>query len=194
MKTEIEAKYLSIDPNEIRKKLQDVGATCKQPMQLMRRVIFSSATMNEKHAFLRVRDEGHRITMTYKQFDDMSLTGAKEIECTVSDYDDAIALIEAAGIEMRSIQEARREVWTLGEIEVVLDEWPWIDPFLEIEAPTEMLVRDTAESLGLKWEDAAFGDVMTAYRAKYPNTAPDDAVYHLSRIRFEDPLPSILLA
>ena len=192
MKPEIEAKFLHVDPDDIRDRLRKAGATCKQPMQVMRRIIFGNEVMDGKHAYLRVRDEGHRVAMTYKQFDGMSLTGAKEIEFTVSDYDAAIALVRAVGVESKSNQEARREIWVLGDAEVVIDEWPWIDPYIEIEAPTEEGVKDTSKKLGLDWSEAAFGDIMTAYRSQYPGTAPDDVVYNLPNIRFGDPLPDIL--
>lgn len=192
MKTEIEAKFLSIDTDEMRAKLTKVGAICKQPMQVMRRVVFHNEVMDQKNAYLRVRDEGHRITMTYKQFDDISLTGAKEIEFNVSEYENAIALLEAIGITPRSLQETRREIWELGKVEVVIDEWPWIQPFIEIEAPTEKLVKDTAAKLGFSWNEAAFGDIMTAYLAEYPHTTPNDRIYKLPTIRFEDPLPEML--
>jgi adenylate cyclase class 2 len=152
--------------------------------------------MNEKHAYLRVRDEGYRVAMTYKQFDEMSLTGAKEIEFNVSDYDGAVALIEAIGIKSKSVQETKREIWYMGDAEIVIDEWPWIDYFIEIEAPSETLVKETAEKLGLDWSDAAFGDIMTAYRAEYPHlgNSPRDMVYNLPVVRLGDPLPDILKA
>ena len=195
MKTEIEAKFLRVDPNDIRDRLQKAGATLKQPMQMMRRVIFDNDLMNQKHAYLRVRDEGYQVAMTYKQFDEMSLTGAKEIEFTVSDYDAALALIEAIGIRTKSVQETRREIWHLDDAEVVIDEWPWIEPFIEVEAPTEAGVKEAATKLGFDWEkDAAFGDIMTAYRAEYPHLgdSPSDMVYNLPAVRIGDPLPSIL--
>jgi len=124
----------------------------------------------------------------------MSLTGAKEIEFTVSDYDAAVALIEAIGVKSKSVQETKREIWHLGDAEVVIDEWPWIDQFIEIEAPTENLVKETAQKLGLSWSDAAFGDIMTAYRAEYPHLgdAPKDMVYNLPIVRLGDPLPDML--
>lgn len=194
MKTEIEAKFLHIDPDDIRDRLQKVGAVLKQPMQVMRRVVFDNAFMNKNNGFIRIRDEGHRVTMTYKQYDEMSLTGAKEIEFTVSDYEAAIALVEATGIKPKSIQEARREIWDLGEVEIVIDEWPWIDPFIEIEASSEELVKTAAKQLGFDWKDAAFGDIMTAYRAEYPKTGTlvSDMVYNLPIVRFGDAKPDIL--
>lgn len=194
MKTEIEAKFLSIEPDAIREKLKAVGAACKQPMQMMRRVVFDNETMNHDGAFLRIRDEGHQISMTYKRYDEMSLTGAKEIEVTVSDYDKALELVEAMGVKPRSIQEARREIWKLGDVEVVIDEWPWISPFIGIEGPSEDSVKNTAKKLGFDWADAAFGDIMTAYRAEYPHLGfePEDMVYNLPKVRIGDPMPALL--
>jgi adenylate cyclase class 2 len=102
-----------------------------------------------------------------------------------------MALIDTIGIRRKAEQLMRREIWHLGEVEVVIDEWPWIDPFIEIEAPTEQLVKDAAAQLGFDWKDAAFGDVVTAYRDEYPRTEPSD-VYELARINFDDPVPGIL--
>lgn len=194
MQTEIEVKFLRVDPDDIRNRLKSVGATCKQPMQMMRRVIFDNDTMIHDGAFLRIRDEGHRISMTYKRYDEMSLTGAKEIEITVSDYDKALELVRAIGVKPRSIQEARREIWHLGKVEVVIDEWPWISPFVEIEGPTEQAVKDAANKLQFNWDDAAFGDIMTAYRNEYPHLGfePKDMVYNLAAVRIGDPLPDLL--
>jgi len=195
MKTEIEAKFLKISIEDIRKRLTDAGATCKQPMRDMRRVIFRSDDMDTKHAYVRVRDEGYRVAMTYKQFDAMSLTGAKEIEFTVGDYESAVALLGAAGLNAKSVQETKREIWHLSDAEVVIDEWPWIEPFIEIEGPTELSVKQAAKQLQLKWSNAAFGDIMTAYRAEYPHlgTDPQDMVYNLPIVRLGDPLPDILI-
>ncbi|HEU5121461.1 MAG TPA: hypothetical protein VFT59_01335 [Candidatus Saccharimonadales bacterium] len=48
MKTEIEAKFLQIDLDTMRAKLREAGATCKQRMQVMRRVTFSTPEMDAK--------------------------------------------------------------------------------------------------------------------------------------------------
>lgn len=196
MQTEIEAKFLQVDPDDIRKRLEAAGGTCKQPMMLMRRVVLDNENLQPKNAFVRVRDEGHRIAMTYKQYDDQALAGAKEIEFSVSDYDAAVTFLEALGVKPKSTQEARREIWELDDVEVVIDEWPWIDPYIEIEGPSEKSVSDAATRLGFDWNDAAFGDIMTAYRAQYPKTGEsrEDMVYNLPIVRFEDGIPNILKA
>ncbi len=40
MQTEIEAKFTDVDPASVRARLQETGATLKQPEILMRRAVF----------------------------------------------------------------------------------------------------------------------------------------------------------
>lgn len=194
MQSEIEAKFLNVQHDEIRAKLTELGATCVQPMRLMRRVTIENDRLVEKNAFVRVRDEGDRVTMTYKQFDSLSVDGAKEIEIVVSDFDTAVQLLDAAGLPSQSFQESKRETWRLGEVEIVLDEWPWLKPYIEIEAGSETLVQDTAKRLGFDWSEAAFGDVMVAYRAEYPHLQPTSTVGRVESVKFGDPVPDLLKA
>ena len=192
MNTEIEAKFVSVDHDDIRGKLKAVGAVMEQPMRLMKRVTIDSDGMKAKNAFLRVRDQGDKITLTYKQFDELSLHGAKEIEVVVSDFDAAVEILRAAGLPHGSFQETKRETWKLGTTEVVLDVWPWLNPYIEIEGASEDNVRAVATQLGLDWSDAVFGDVMSAYKVQYPHIGPNDTVGSLSEVKFDSPLPKFL--
>lgn len=194
MQTEIEAKFLAVNHDEVRAKLLEVGATCVQPMRLMRRVTIENDDLVSKNAFVRVRDEGDRVTMTYKQFDSLSVDGAKEIEIVVNDFDTAVQLLEAAGLPSQSFQESKRETWKMGEVEIVLDEWPWLKTYIEIEASTEAAVRDTASQLGFDWQDAVFGDVMAAYRAEYPHLKTTETVGRVASVKFGDAVPDLLKA
>jgi adenylate cyclase class 2 len=192
MNTEIEVKFLNIEFDDIRTRLQAIGAQCEQPMRLMRRAIFATPGMDEqRNAFIRVRDEGHRTTVTYKQFDEISLTGAKEIEVQVSDFESMLAILAKTDMRQRAYQESRRETWQIGDVEVVLDEWPWLTPFIEIEGASEERVREVAGQLGFAWEDAVFGAVTQAYEVQYPNTRAADIIM-TPEIKFELPLPDIL--
>ena len=193
MKAEIEVKFLDVSHDEMRDKLKSLGAVCEQAMRVMRRVAIENEFMRTgKDSFLRVRDEGHRVTMTYKQFDSLSVDGAKEIEVEVSDYDATVALLEQTGLRSRTVQETKRENWRLGDVEFMLDEWPWLKPYIEIEAESEDALKHAAEKLGFDWSDAVFGDVMAAYRAEYPHLGLKDTVANVPVVRFGDPLPDIL--
>lgn len=192
MNTEVEAKFTQINHDLIRNKLKDLKAELMEPMRLMKRVIFESPCLDTKNAFVRVRDEGNKTTVTYKQFDSLSLEGAKEIGIEVSNFDAAVALLNAAGLNHSSLQESKRETWKLGNVEIVLDIWPWLDPYIEIEGPTQESVMKVAGNLNLEWDEAVFGDVMAAYRIQYPHLGPSDTVANIPEVRFGDPLPSLL--
>ena len=189
MNTEIEVKFLHIDHDEMRTKLSSIGAVCEQPMRLMRRVTFDSPEMKARNGWIRVRDEGDKVTFTYKQTDSYDIDGTKEIETTVGDFDATIAILEQANIAKGSFQESRRETWMLGEVHVELDEWPWLDPYIEIEAPTQELIHDTVMKLGLDMAQALAGDVMVAYRDQYPHLGLHDTVGNLASVKFDAPLP-----
>lgn len=191
MKSEIEVKFVNVNHDEIRKKLTACGATLEQPMRDMRRVVIDTPELKKKAAFIRIRDEGDKVTVTYKQFDQLSVDGAKEIEIVASNFEDTVALFTAAGLPHSSLQESRRETWKLNEVEVVLDEWPWLNPYIEIEGPSEELVKLTAKKLDFDWSDGVFGDVMAAYRTQYPKLGLHDTVGSLPQVRFGDPLPDI---
>ncbi len=196
MKEEIEAKFLNVDFAVVRKKLRGLGAVCEQPMRLMKRAIIDHADsrLRQKAGFIRLRDEGDKVTLTYKQFDksqDYHVASAQEIETTVGSFDDTLRIFEAMDMHMCSLQESKRETWRLGTTEIMLDEWPWLKPYLEIEGGSEAAVRKTASQLGFDWSDAVFGDVMTAYRAQYPHLGKGQTVGRISEVKFGDPLPEL---
>lgn len=192
MKNEIEAKFTNIDVAKVRGQLKRLGAELTHPMRDMKRVTIDTPEMKSKNAFVRVRNEGDKTTLTYKQFDALSLDGAKEIEVVVSDFDTTVALLSEAGLPYGSLQESRRETWQLSTVEIVIDEWPWLNPYIEIEGPDEESVITTAQKLGFRWSDAIFGDVMAAYRVQYPHLGLNDTVGNITAVRFNDSLPELL--
>lgn len=193
MKHEIEAKFLDVHHDEIRRRLQEAGATCVQPMRLMRRVVIETPELLTNSAFLRVRDEGNRVTITYKQIDSLKIDGVKEIETTVGDFDAVIEILSRAGLPFNSLQESKRETWHIDGAEVLLDEWPWLQPYVEIEADDESSVQTTAARLGFSWNQAVFGDVMTAYRHEYPHLTESDTIARLPEVKFNTQLPDMLI-
>ena len=137
MNNEIEAQFLDIDKTEIRERLKSIGAKLEKPETLMRRTVFDLGN----HSFARVRDEGDKITVTYKKItDDNSIRGTKEINLEVDNYKNAIAFLKECGLEIKAEQESKREIWTLDKVELCIDTWPWLPTFLEIEGPGEKSV------------------------------------------------------
>jgi len=196
MKQETEAKFLHINIEDIRHRLTAIGAKCIQPMRLMQRAIIDHPDMrlqHEKDAYIRVRDEGNKVTLTYKQFTSLELGGALELETNVEDFETTVQIFEAAGLKTKSFQQSKRETWTIDNTEVVIDEWPWLDPYIEIEAGDVDSIKQVASKLGLDWSLAAFGDVMVAYRAQYPHIQASYGIGLLPKVMFNTPVPDIFI-
>lgn len=141
--------------------------------------------------WIRVRDEGDKITLSYKQLNDRTLHGTKEVSVVVDDFARAGELLIDIGMVQRAYQETKRELWKLGDAEITIDTWPWIPTFVEIEAPTENELQNTAEALGLSWDDAMHGSVETAYQKYYDFTEAE--IDHWPEITFV-PIPDWLKA
>lgn len=172
MRPEIEAKFLGVNFDVLRVKLLEVGAQCVQPMRLMRRKNFDHADgrLGAIGGWVRLRDEGDKVTLAYKQLNNRSIDGTQEISVIVSDFDDTVTLLQAAGLRQDAYQETRRESWVLGEVQIELDEWPWVRPFIEIEAADEEALYSVARKLGFKKEDAVYGSVEVVYIQEYDVT------------------------
>ena len=182
MHNEIEAQFLDINKDEIRKKLKEIGAGCVKSEVLMRRFVFDTGP----HSFARVRDEGGgKIVMTYKNVsDEESILGTKEVNVVIDNYENGVLFMRGCGLEEKAEQESYRETWMFGEVEICIDTWPWIPTFIEIEGPSEEAVWDTAEKMGLKREKAKFGSVDSTYQYYY-GVDEDIVNLHTPKIMFD---------
>lgn len=196
MKPEIEAKFLGVNHEDIRNKLREIGAVRTKPMRLMKRAILDFPDRRlqegEHNSFVRVRDEGDTVTLTFKQFREHTVDGAHEIETIVESFEETVNIFLSVGLVVASFQESKRETWTYKGCEIVLDEWPWLKPYIEIEGESEEELQSITKLLGFKWGEAVFGGVMRAYRVEYPRTSPDDAIGKLAEVRFNTPIPDFL--
>lgn len=195
MKTEIEVKFYRVDVEDIRRRLRNADATLVQPMRLMRRALIEEPQHQQVHSFIRIRDEGDKVTLTYKRRSDSAasqIDGTKEIEVVVSDFEDTVMLFQEAGWQYKTFQESKRETWQLGGAEIVIDEWPWLPPYIEIEAGSELEVREASEKLGLSWDDKLIGHLDALYEKEYEFAENFRGVIDVREVRFDAPLPEQL--
>lgn len=165
MQIEFEAKFIKIDKDDIRAQLKKLGAVLVFAEKKYRRVTLETGV---KSKWIRIRDEGDKVTVTLKHIKDpKSITGTEEILMEVDDFDNAIKLFENLGYEIGSYQENLREKWQLGDITFDIDTWPQIDPWLEIESTSENKVKEAAKLLGFDMKNAYFGSADIVYREVY---------------------------
>lgn len=193
MQPEIEVKFLNINHDSIRKKLKEIEATCEHSMQLMRRTMLDypdKRLQSDNWGRLRVRDEGSKVTTAYKSGGDNEYS--QEIETTVGSYEKTVQLFEAIGLQSYSIQESKRETWHYNGVEIVLDEWPWLEQYIEVEGPDEESVKSVVKLLNLDWDQARLGNVDVAYRAQYANMKDSETISSMSELRFGEEMPEWL--
>jgi adenylate cyclase, class 2 len=172
METEIEIKFPNVDPASLRSTLSSAGAVLTHPERLMKRRNFDypDRSLEKKGGWIRVREEGDKVTLSYKELRSRTLHGTKEIGLDIGDADKMAELFVAIGFEQKCYQETRRESWKLGDVDVTIDTWPWVPSFVELEGPSEEAVRDAADKLGFVWEDGMHGSMESVYQMVFDVT------------------------
>ncbi len=186
MKKEIEATYLSVDKDAVRKKLKDAGFVLQTPEYTMRRKTFDfpNISLGQKK-WGRVRQESDKVTMTVKEIRGSGINDTYEVELVVHDFDTASAFFEACNIPAKAFQENMREVWKRDGVEATIDTWPGLNPFVEIEAETEGMVREVSEELDFDFEKAVFGSIDLVYEKELG--IPAATIITLPEITFVNP-------
>ncbi len=168
MEIEYEATFIDINKDEYRQKLQQAGAKLVKPEFLQRRVVFHLPKGHEINGgWLRVRDEADKITMSLKIIDGDKIENQKEICLKIDNFDEGIEFLSKMGCEKKAFQENKRELWILDDVEITIDEWPFLEPYLEIEGKSEEKVKAVAQKLGLDYSKAMFCSVAPIYSKKY---------------------------
>lgn len=168
MEIEFEAKFFPLDKATTQSLLQSHGAILVRKEYLQKRVTFDPPPgQSNKGRWLRVRDEGDKVTLSFKQKAGIGIESVRELSVTVDDFQKTMLMLEEIGCIRKSYQETKRELWKLEDVEVTIDEWPWLEPFIEIEGRNEAEVKKVASLLGLDYSKAIFGAVDQLYVNKY---------------------------
>jgi len=135
MSIEIEKKYrvTEAEAARLRVTLGELGAR-DEGEAFEVNTLYSGNGLDTERCVLRVRREGGRARLTYKERGESStaVKRRREEETDVSDSAALEAILEALGYRPALVYEKRRATYQLGGAEVVIDELPfgW---FVEIE-------------------------------------------------------------
>jgi adenylate cyclase class 2 len=189
MAIEYEATFSPVNKDEIRGRLRLARANLVKPEFLQKRLNFYLPAGHEiTGGWLRVRNEQDKITMSLKIIDGNKIKNQQEICLEINNYETGIKFLEAIGCQEKAYQESRRELWLLDGVEVTIDEWPYLEPYVEVEGKSEDEVRRISEKLSFTYDEAIFGAVDILYNRKYGLT-PEQINNKIARITFDEPNP-----
>lgn len=177
---EFEVKFLNIDQKKIEQKLKAIGA--KKEFEILYRVKvfdFPDFRMNAEAAWVRMRDEGDKIILTYKKrlgvpvkngkIDKAGATndeGMKEVSVAVDDFDKTTEFLHSIGLVDKFYEEKRRIRYVFNGIEFDIDQMPALEPYLEIESSSMEKVEEGIGLLGLNPEDKKIFSAFQIYKLK----------------------------
>ena len=166
MKTEFEVVFAPVERESIREKLKNIGAKCTKVNTLMKRIVFANPEDSE-NSYLRIRDEWGKITCCLKTVAewDLDIESVKELETQVDDFEIMKNIFLWVWLKQKSYQETYREIWELPwKVDFMIDEWPGMSPFIEIEWPNEKIVKEYSEKLWFHYDKAIFWTVDQVYK------------------------------
>lgn len=172
---EIELKFLEVDVENLITKLDKLEAR-KVGEYFYKRIIwdFPDHRLQKSGGFLRLRDEGENVTMTFKSQKDFVSYEATtkdvvmiEDEVIVSNFENTRTILRNLGMIELRYQENKRIRYTLGNVEIDIDFWPRIPPYVEIEGPSIEEVLNVVEVLGFNKDDAVRYSAGTIYDRHY---------------------------
>lgn len=155
MSKEIEISYPNINVDELRKKLSTIGLICKNERRLMERRKFKFKNELNGNRFGRVRNEGDKITMTVKNAVNNDLSDVDECEVEVNDFNEACEIFKALGMLELPLSAKYREEWVDkdGEVSIVIDEYKYLNPLVEIEGKNWEIVKKYSDLLGFNYDE-----------------------------------------
>lgn len=146
METEFEVKILDINVEAIKKKLESLGAK-KIMDRNMRRYVYDIGQKGS-NKWIRLRDQGDKTTLTIKEIHNDEIDGTKEAEVTVADFDKTNIILIKLGFQPKAYQENKRISYELDGVQIEIDFWPKIPPYLEIEGKNAEEIERVVKKLG----------------------------------------------
>jgi len=182
---EFELKIPDVNIDDARNRLQKIGAVLQKSSYVQKNIMLHLPLGREiAGGWLRVRDEGEKITMSLKIIDGKKITDQKEFCFIAESMEEAYEFLEMMGAREKARSEKRRETWVLGKCEVVIDEWPFLEPIIEVEGPDEKMVVEAVKSLGYDIEKCRVCAISKLYEEKY-GVLEDAVNNHTPRILFD---------
>ena len=162
MKSEIECRLLEVDVRDFVNRLEKCEAKFIGDW-LQIRYCYDFNPIRE-NSWIRLRTNGVETTLTIKEIKSSKIDGTKELEIIVSDFFATDELLNKLGYVARSKQENRRIRYILDDVEIDIDYWPNIAPYVEFESDDVNNIKKVCKKLEIDFEKLTTLDVEKIYK------------------------------
>ena len=178
---EVEVKLLAINPDAVENKLLELGAEKTfSGLVTVRYFDKKNGEIREKGDLLRVRKFGYeqtevcyktnkRVENGFKVCDEYNLSG--------DSFSEAVKLFEHLGYIITCAYEKKRTNFTLNNLEIVIDRYPKISPFIEIEGTDTEAIEQLIRELGLTKNERSSRAIGGLLQEKYPEVQLDGLTF-----------------
>jgi predicted adenylyl cyclase CyaB len=146
MPLEFEYEFYDFDKKKIINKLKNLGA--KKKGAFIFKVIVFTHPLNVENSYIRIRDEAHCTTFTYKM-KDLKSNFENEDEVIIDNFDAGVKILLNLGCKKKYYYEKIREIWTLKNSEIVFDTNPGEPDRMEVESQTKKELDNLTKELNL---------------------------------------------
>jgi len=142
--------------------------------------------------WIRIRTDGATTTIATKYIkrdtsafiNEYNIDAVDETEMQIGDFNIGIELMKQLGYFFRNYQEKRRIMYrSENGLEIDIDFWPMIPPYLEIEGKTEEDIYNMVSILGFKKTDVKIANTDDIYKIYGIN------IYDFKELKFEKTEP-----
>lgn len=120
--------------------------------------------------WIRLRQDGDKVELTLKYIyntdAEYEIDQVKEVEIVADDFETANKLVEEMGYYKRKLVEKKRTSYTYKGMSIEIDEWPLLDPYIEIEGTNVDEIYQLAEDLGYPKEKTKVMNTEDVYLEK----------------------------
>jgi len=165
MGIEYEAKFLDIDVKKMRKKIEEIGGKMvHENIKFIRSVFALCGNIN---GYYRIRDEGNKVTMTIKTYENKDFPEEHELSIH-NTFEEGVNFIKKIGITQTSYQETYRELWShpLAH-EITFDMLPGIPTYMEIDCESLENLNKLIKLLELDETKKRYGAFGKTYEEYY---------------------------
>ena len=127
-------------------------------------------TGNRFFKWIRLRQDGEIVEITIKYIysykANYNIDEVKEIEIKTDNFEMANKLIEEMGYYRKKLAEKKRDSYSYQGMDIEIDEWPLLEPYIEIEGTNIDKIYELANLLGYSKEQTRVMNTEDVYLEK----------------------------